>query len=839
MATGAAPEALGHTLCIGVIGLTRGTEEKLFHRFNIRAHPPIAAQKDYFGNFFLAQTEADNQLYHLKLVSVGDPTSVQLAGESGEWPDALANADGILLCYDICDRVSFLGMLDLLVSDNDKPLGMLGWYGSAGERQVDRELGAKLSGVFNASFTELSEDEAAAQREMIGVMDTLITKIVNSKASRATPVDARRDSLKAQLRKLHRSSTLNRRAAAPSQNADSFYQNINATFVYPMPNIRASSRLDGDSPVSPLLSPISPSSSESGHEPDSLHLPSSSVEPTSSVARRVSAVPSIATSISSGSNTLCLPDTAYTDRGHSTYRSSGIPEDGRDTLNAEWKRASLPVSEAGSAVSSNQRSGFTLEELIERLTSPTTHDMEFIKIFVMLYRKFLRPSELLDRLMDRFDTYDTHNEEDQAKGRPIHPVQLRVCNVLIHWCQNYWCDFHTEKMRFTLHVFLEICAPRPAFAAICQKLGTLICREPPPEGGYEGLDWGLPEIASEEAEFRRRSDDPRTEFGHRVVSSNTSVLSADSGSRRGTYGALDLSEASRRRASLNSNAPTISSFGSSDVTAVRALSNGSSMDATGGSQTLSGSGTFSFLDLDNEAIAQQLNVLESEIFRKIQPRDLLQHIWSRQYKGRHAASVAASISHFNFISSWVATRVLSQKKLKARAKVLGKFMKIAQVLRNNNNYNSLMAVLAGINSAAVLRLRQTFKLLRSRQSYRNYLALEKLMSSERSFHYYRQSLKRSELPCIPYLGVFLRDLLYIDENKDKRADGTINLPKFLLMGDVILMIQSFQSRPYPVARDPYIASLILSQPVMTDEQAYQRSLELEPRHTSASPSRAR
>lgn len=76
-----------------------------------------------------------------------------------------------------------------------------------------------------------------------------------------------------------------------------------------------------------------------------------------------------------------------------------------------------------------------------------------------------------------------------------------------------------------------------------------------------------------------------------------------------------------------------------------------------------------------------------------------------------------------------------------------------QVLRNNNNYNTLMAVLAGVNSAAVLRLRQTRKLLQNRQSYRNYQALERLMSSERSFANYRQALRRSELPCIPYLSV--------------------------------------------------------------------------------------
>ncbi|KAJ3059325.1 hypothetical protein HK102_010053, partial [Quaeritorhiza haematococci] len=67
-------------------------------------------------------------------------------------------------------------------------------------------------------------------------------------------------------------------------------------------------------------------------------------------------------------------------------------------------------------------------------------------------------------------------------------------------------------------------------------------------------------------------------------------------------------------------------------------------------------------------------------------------------------------------------------------------------------------------------------------------------------------------------GVFLRDLLYIDEaNKDRRADGTINLPKFLLMGDIIMMIRSFQIKPYTATRDPYLTTMILGQPVMDED----------------------
>lgn len=54
--------------------------------------------------------------------------------------------------------------------------------------------------------------------------------------------------------------------------------------------------------------------------------------------------------------------------------------------------------------------------------------------------------------------------------------------------------------------------------------------------------------------------------------------------------------------------------------------------------------------------------------------------------------------------------------------------------------------------------------------------------------------------------------MYIDEaNKDRKPDGSINLPKLLLVGDIILMIRSFQLRPYNVAPDQAVLNMISSE----------------------------
>jgi hypothetical protein len=75
--------------------------------------------------------------------------------------------------------------------------------------------------------------------------------------------------------------------------------------------------------------------------------------------------------------------------------------------------------------------------------------------------------------------------------------------------------------------------------------------------------------------------------------------------------------------------------------------------------------------------------------------------------------------------------IVTQHRTSKRVALLAKFMAIAVELRNNNNYNSLMAILAGINSASVLRLKQTRQSVSTKKIYKKFQSLERLMSSDR------------------------------------------------------------------------------------------------------------
>lgn len=67
-------------------------------------------------------------------------------------------------------------------------------------------------------------------------------------------------------------------------------------------------------------------------------------------------------------------------------------------------------------------------------------------------------------------------------------------------------------------------------------------------------------------------------------------------------------------------------------------------------------------------------------------------------------------------------------------------------------------------------------------------------------------------------GVFLRDLLYLEEaNKDKNAEGHVDLQKFCAIGDTILMLTSFQLSAYPEKENNAARTVILNQTTLDPE----------------------
>ncbi|KAI8097128.1 ras guanine nucleotide exchange factor domain-containing protein [Halteromyces radiatus] len=282
-----------------------------------------------------------------------------------------------------------------------------------------------------------------------------------------------------------------------------------------------------------------------------------------------------------------------------------------------------------------------------------------------------------------------------------------------------------------------------------------------------------------------------------------------------------------------------------------------------------------FFSLSDQEIAEQLTWIEGELFANIKSREFVRMIWANndikqhQHRRQSMASstsdesqsdpsyldknekqttatrtksdLLASISHFNFISAWVISMMVSQPKFGKRVAILEKFMSIAVVLRDLNNYNTLMAILAGVNNAAILRMKHTQVAIKKKKAFKRFQSLEKLMSSDRSYCSYRMALKAStDGPCIPYLGIHSQDLIALTEaNKDMKTDGTIHWEKFRLMGDCIMTILKLQQPRHNIKPNEMILSWIADCKIASEEDQYVQSIQIEPRLKTSSMTRLR
>ena len=86
------------------------------------------------------------------------------------------------------------------------------------------------------------------------------------------------------------------------------------------------------------------------------------------------------------------------------------------------------------------------------------------------------------------------------------------------------------------------------------------------------------------------------------------------------------------------------------------------------------------LDINVAELAQQMTVYEHELFREINPTELLGCAWSKAEKEKKAQHVLKMTSQFNKISKWVATTICNEMNLSKRVNVYIQFVKLAVVL---------------------------------------------------------------------------------------------------------------------------------------------------------------
>lgn len=78
--------------------------------------------------------------------------------------------------------------------------------------------------------------------------------------------------------------------------------------------------------------------------------------------------------------------------------------------------------------------------------------------------------------------------------------------------------------------------------------------------------------------------------------------------------------------------------------------------------------------------------------------------------------------------------------------------------------------------------------------------LNKVMHSTMNFTVYREKIHTVSLPCLPFLGVYLSDLTFIEDgnpNMLRNNEKFINFSKRMKTAEVVRDLQQYQTVPYP------------------------------------------
>uniref|UniRef100_A0A8B9CYS3 Rap guanine nucleotide exchange factor 2 n=1 Tax=Anser brachyrhynchus TaxID=132585 RepID=A0A8B9CYS3_9AVES len=193
----------------------------------------------------------------------------------------------------------------------------------------------------------------------------------------------------------------------------------------------------------------------------------------------------------------------------------------------------------------------------------------------------------------------------------------------------------------------------------------------------------------------------------------------------------------------------------------------------------------SLLQLSTVEVATQLSMRNFELFRNIEPTEYIDDLFKLKSK-TGCTNLKKFEEVINQETFWVASEILRETNQLKRMKIIKHFIKIALHCRECKNFNSMFAIISGLNLAPVARLRTTWEKLPSKYE-KLFQDLQDLFDPSRNMAKYRNVLNSQNLqpPIIPLFPVIKKDLTFLHEGNDSKVEGLVNFEKLRMIAKEI------------------------------------------------------
>uniref|UniRef100_A0A8C6N5I5 RAS protein-specific guanine nucleotide-releasing factor 2 n=1 Tax=Mus spicilegus TaxID=10103 RepID=A0A8C6N5I5_MUSSI len=237
-----------------------------------------------------------------------------------------------------------------------------------------------------------------------------------------------------------------------------------------------------------------------------------------------------------------------------------------------------------------------------------------------------------------------------------------------------------------------------------------------------------------------------------------------------------------------------------------------------------------FETLSAMELAEQITLLDHIVFRSIPYEEFLGQGWMKLDKNERTPYIMKTSQHFNEMSNLVASQIMNYADISSRANAIEKWVAVADICRCLHNYNGVLEITSALNRSAIYRLKKTWAKV-SKQTKALMDKLQKTVSSEGRFKNLRETLKNCNPPAVPYLGMYLTDLAFIEEGTPNfTEEGLVNFSKMRMISHIIREIRQFQQTAYRIDQQPKVIQYLLDKALVIDEDSlYELSLKIEPR----------
>ena len=208
---------------------------------------------------------------------------------------------------------------------------------------------------------------------------------------------------------------------------------------------------------------------------------------------------------------------------------------------------------------------------------------------------------------------------------------------------------------------------------------------------------------------------------------------------------------------------------------------------------------FNLLSIDSKRIATELTRITYKILSNIEPKEFFKGVFTKKNKLVTSPNITKSIERFNKLSFWVIEEIISYDFANDRAKIIEKFIDIANELKNLNNFNDCMSMISGLGQMIITQLVKTWKSVSSSQN-KVYLKIKKLFSFEDNYKNLREQVDKciqDKIPYIPFMGIYNKRICFLEEyGPYVKERSLVNVDKIALVQQILDQFYEFTKVKY-------------------------------------------